>query len=343
MKNKFLSFAEARSYVRGQKLKSMKEWMKWRKTRPPYIPSNPHQVYKEWISYCDWMGFERDRFNQNRKYDINSNFFDKWSHDMSYVLGFWWADGCMFDSLFSISQKKEDGYILQDIAQVMGYKGPIRVIRDKYCILDINSRQITNAIFNMGGEEKKSLKCKLPYIPSKYFCDFVRGVFDGDGSISVYDYGAVDVSITSGSNEFVYALCNALIDHIKGIDCKVSSLKGKYYRIRISKKNAILFGDYIYSSPSSLYLKRKQKKFKEAEKYAVCDFMSYEDSLKYVHRLGLKSKTEWELFCKMGLRPINIPSTPSKRYKDCGWYSWKEWLGYEKQRVKGGKSCWAVS
>ena len=48
--------------------------------------------------------------------------------------------------------------------------------------------------------------------------------------------------------------------------------------------------------------------------------------------LQLRSQSEWKAWSK-SKRPTNIPSTPQKYYRDNGWVSWPDWLGY------GGKRC----
>ena len=34
---------------------------------------------------------------------------------------------------------------------------------------------------------------------------------------------------------------------------------------------------------------------------------------------------EW---CRDGQRPLNVPSAPHRTYKDEGWLSWADWLGF---------------
>lgn len=57
----FLSFVEAREFVRKLELKSTSEWKEYCKTgRPDTIPASPEKVYKsEWISFNDWCGHAR--------------------------------------------------------------------------------------------------------------------------------------------------------------------------------------------------------------------------------------------------------------------------------------------
>ena len=58
----FLSFEEAREYVRALGLKGMIELREWARSgeRPYNIPSNPGRSYKDkgWIGLNDWLGKE---------------------------------------------------------------------------------------------------------------------------------------------------------------------------------------------------------------------------------------------------------------------------------------------
>jgi hypothetical protein len=47
-----------------------------------------------------------------------------------------------------------------------------------------------------------------------------------------------------------------------------------------------------------------------------------------VRKLKLKSQEEWQAWRKSGQRPSNIPSAPFKTYRDDGWISTSDWLGY---------------
>jgi hypothetical protein len=54
----FLPFEEARKIVRKVGLKSEPDWRQWSKTkRPPNIPGDPARVYKEWVSWMDWLRY----------------------------------------------------------------------------------------------------------------------------------------------------------------------------------------------------------------------------------------------------------------------------------------------
>ena len=48
----------------------------------------------------------------------------------------------------------------------------------------------------------------------------------------------------------------------------------------------------------------------------------------FVWKLKLKGPKEWWAWCKSDQRPDNIPSTPNRSYRDDGWISLPDWLGY---------------
>ena len=64
-------------------------------------------------------------------------------------------------------------------------------------------------------------------------------------------------------------------------------------------------------------------------------FLPFNKALVYARSLKLKSKTEWQDWAKTGVRPANIPSTPSTIYKDYGWQGYGHWLGTD--NLVGGK------
>eukprot|EP00959_Pyramimonas_sp_CCMP1952_P353664 7409639-Pyramimonas_sp.AAC.1 len=44
------------------------------------------------------------------------------------------------------------------------------------------------------------------------------------------------------------------------------------------------------------------------------------------------SQKEWQEWSASGERPHDIPSNPYATYRNEGWLSWADWLGYGKER-----------
>jgi superfamily II DNA or RNA helicase len=56
-------------------------------------------------------------------------------------------------------------------------------------------------------------------------------------------------------------------------------------------------------------------------------YLSYKELKEIIHKLNLKSKTEWYDYCKSGDKPNNIPSNVNSVYKNKGWVDWGDFLG----------------
>ena len=61
-------------------------------------------------------------------------------------------------------------------------------------------------------------------------------------------------------------------------------------------------------------------------------FRAFEEARSFVHRLGLKSQSDWKEFCRgnlpeKGTLPPDIPAAPQSTYADQGWAGVGDWLG----------------
>jgi hypothetical protein len=56
-------------------------------------------------------------------------------------------------------------------------------------------------------------------------------------------------------------------------------------------------------------------------------FRPFAEARDFVRTLGLKGFTDWCEFSRSDKRPIDIPSNPSKVYKNDGWVNFGDWLG----------------
>ena len=58
------------------------------------------------------------------------------------------------------------------------------------------------------------------------------------------------------------------------------------------------------------------------------DMLPFAVGRAYVRKLKLRCNKEWKAWSKSGQRPSNIPSHPETTYRDDGWISYPDWLGY---------------
>jgi hypothetical protein len=67
------------------------------------------------------------------------------------------------------------------------------------------------------------------------------------------------------------------------------------------------------------------------------DMLPFAVGRAYARKLKLRSQKEWFAWSKSGQRPSDIPGRPDKTYRDDGWISTADWLGYGSE---GGSSSY---
>lgn len=188
------------------------------------------------------------------KYAVNEHFFDTWTPDMAYALGFILTDGCVSGNLVTISQAVPEP--LEAIKRMMSSEHPINEVPNgvnTLFTLNISRKSLVTALAKRGIYAAKSLTVELPKVPDKYFADFLRGVIDGDGWAHPKGYV---VTITSGSASFSEQLNERLND--VGFPFRVEH-DGYAYRIKLSGKDEIKrLESYLYYDPNAFYIERKR-------------------------------------------------------------------------------------
>ena len=112
-------------------------------------------------------------------------------------------------------------------------------------------------------------------IPDKYFFDFLRGSFDGDGSFYSYfdprwkSSFMYYVSITSASSPHINWLRETL-HRLLGVDGHISKMgenrtdRNPIFNLRFAKKESLIVMNAMYSTTCSVYLSRKRLKIERA-------------------------------------------------------------------------------
>lgn len=199
--------------------------------------------------------------NNSRKWNINQDYFKTWSSNMAYILGFWFADGCIYGGkMFDITTHAKDKYIIKKFAEELEYNGPIIDYADRQAArLNFSCVIIYNDLVNLGGSERKSLTIEFPdQIPKEYLSDFIRGYFDGDGCIYCKKNNRVITSFCSGSKKFLDKLWEILKEE--------AGVEGGYYcssnkTISFGKADSLKIGRFMFKNNPELFLKRKKDKF----------------------------------------------------------------------------------
>ena len=127
-------------------------------------------------------------------------------------------------------------------------------------------------LYNLGINPNKTMIVKYPNIPKELEHHFMRGVFDGDGCISIHkrredsrdttDRG--QVNICSGSRDFIEKYVDRLNEMCGITKNKIRCPKGTYNVIDWGSFSDIeKFYDFFYRDATD-YLERKKKTFEVA-------------------------------------------------------------------------------
>jgi predicted DNA-binding protein YlxM (UPF0122 family) len=206
-------------------------------------------------------------------FDINENFFSNWSPEMAYVLGLIITDGCI-SRTGTVSLCMNDKDLLDKVKKVMGSAHkitPSKHQRGLY-IFHFARENMVKDLKNLGVEPKKSLIVKFPEVPQAYLPNFIRGVFDGDGSVLFKKgsrYFPLVTKFFSGSKDFIEKLEVKL--HELGMPRRTiyqqKTKNGLYYTIVYAHKDSQnLFRILYEDTQNGLFMERKYKRFLEGFK-----------------------------------------------------------------------------
>lgn len=209
---------------------------------------------------CQTYGIKR-----KWKYIVKEDYFDEWSEEMAYILGYTMADGCIASKYPSLQYHINmlDVEVLEYIRDNISPDNVIRPGTNNSIYLSIYSLPLCRRLHKLGVTPQKTGKEIVPKMPKKYHKHFIRGVFDGDGTIGRYivnrgRYIKYHFGITSASQSFL----EKIRDLCGGIGHIFRERNGVFYWRIQSKPHVVQTGDFIYGD-GGFSLSRKKAVYKE--------------------------------------------------------------------------------
>jgi len=222
----------------------------------------------------------RSQSELQRVYPCDEHFFDQIDNEeKAYFFGLLYADGCNLDSRnnITLSLQESDKHILETMSELIQPDKPLQFIRlshnnqnqnDQYRIV-ICSKHMCKVLNDYGLIPRKSLVKEFPQVILELDKDiqrhFIRGYFDGNGSVSSSQNYKTHCLSFSSTLEMCNAINNLLSLYISNLnpDIRLSHEKRKVnnYSLRYTSKHAIQkIYDYCYKS-ANFYLTRKNAAF----------------------------------------------------------------------------------
>lgn len=232
--------------------------------------------------FLEKQGIKTTKGNHHRIYHHNEDYFENIDNEhKAYWLGFIFADGHITNhdkrygqDQFGISQNEEDIDMLYRFKEDIQATNPIHKYNSNthpdgkaLCRIQLVSQKTVNDLIDKGCYKQKSLILQPPKnVPDKLIPHFIRGYFDGDGSIikskndkyKITDGYKYDIDFTT-TKEIADWL--AYYFDMGNVIKEPRREKTYYYRLG-GHKQIIEFYHILYDD-ATIYMERKYNRFQE--------------------------------------------------------------------------------
>ena len=205
----------------------------------------------------------------------------EWSPQFAYVLGLLLSDGSLSKDgrHFDFTSKDRDLVVL--FQKALGLEdikiGTKRILvpdsQNTYYRVQFGDVHFYTWCLDCGFMSNKSKTVAELKIPDTYFFDFLRGCFDGDGTVyASYDKRwknsyAFYIGFTSGSKLFLDWVQRTSVRLI-GVKGYISVDKSDTYQLRYAKKEALFVCESMYGTKNTY---RFERKFAKVQKILMID------------------------------------------------------------------------
>jgi hypothetical protein len=227
--------------------------------------SSKQPIYK-WIYHFDLTREKVLPRRSKSRYSLNERYFEEINTgDKAYWLGFIAADGCVVNKKgrrhLYIELSEKDRCHLEEFKKEIKFEGPIYEMKARgrsrpSCKIQVSSSRMVLDLVKLGITSNKTYTLKAPEIDPKLYYHWIRGIFDGDGSISLRKDGNL-----SGEFFGTKKVIEFIVENIPGTNAvsKKAKSEGYYHSFGGNGISAKIY-NYLYEDNNTC-LRRKRDKF----------------------------------------------------------------------------------
>lgn len=199
---------------------------------------------------------------------------EKWNANLAYAIGLIATDGCLSSDGLLIDLTSKDREQLLNFSKCLGVNFKIgnkwKKNGDKHLRIQFKNRIFYDFLLSIGLTPRKSLTMGKLVIPDKYFFDFLRGCFDGDGCF----YSYWDPRWRS-SHMFYLEFASASLEHLVWLQKEIKNrvhinghINGRkkkvFFQLKYAKKESLEIIKKMYYTSRVVCLSRKRIKIEKA-------------------------------------------------------------------------------
>jgi len=321
----YLSFIDARNFVRKLKLKTLQEWREYCKSgnKPENIPSNPNQTYSNsgWNGIGDWLGYLSHLDKEFLSFEDAKTEITKL--------------GIKSMNEWRLYFKKHKPHNLPSAPNIIyknsGWNGfgdffgtnTVANYKKKYRDFE-SAREFVHSL-KLNSVSEWRIYCQSGELPSD-ISGSPHNTYKDTGWINYGDWIG-NGRIADGQQDWVS------IEEAK-LYVRKNNIKSKGEWMLFIKENNL--PDNIPSNPYGVYKRTNEWKswtdfFGQIQPYRPTsvpkgNYMSFEEAKKWIKENGIQTSREYTNF----KRPSNLPRSPHKimQWKD-KWKGWADFLGKE--------------
>ena len=195
-----------------------------------------------------------------------------WDANIAYLAGLFASDGCLANNGRHLIMTSKDIEIISSVAAITQNRAKPRLKTGQFGTqayhFQFGDVALYDFLLNAGITPAKSKTIKRVAVPEYYYRDFLRGYFDGDGTV----YGYKDLrwknsfmyysGFVSASYEFLLWLQASNRSQLGTSSGKIKP-NNRAYTLTYAKADSQIIFKAIYQPHTTYFLSRKYEKFKQ--------------------------------------------------------------------------------